>query len=111
MGIGRPGLGVLTLGIRIHYRMGRKRTNYPNTSLRGICMSLQGIRKQNWHPFKNLLTFLFSLKKMYVLHCAMPVLIFGSQGPFLVHIYFCVGGGRFCYYPFPHEQKEDECGL
>lgn len=35
--IGSPALGVLTLGIRMHNRMGRKRTNYPDTSLRGIC--------------------------------------------------------------------------
>lgn len=61
--IGSPALGVLTLGIRIHNRMGRKRTNYPDTSLRGICKWVHGNGKQNWHALNNPLTFLFSLRK------------------------------------------------
>lgn len=96
--IGSPALGVLTLGIRIHNRMGR--TNYPDTSLRGICKWLQGNGKQNWHPLNNPLTFLFSLRdavSVALWHvCANIYTVLVPWGLVHAHIYFCVGG--CCFY-------------
>lgn len=90
--IGSPALGVLTLGIRIHNRMGRNWTNYPDTSLRGICKWRQGNGKQNWHPLNNPLTFVFSLKKAVCVtlwHACTNTLYLSPEDSF-VHIFIYV---------------------
>lgn len=113
--IGSPALGVLTLGIRIHNRMWRKRKKIIQILLWEASVSdCRETEKHHWHPLNNPLTSLFSLKKAVsepLWHvCSNIYTVFVPWGFLPAHIYFCAGGCYF-YYSFPDENMHNEYGL